>query len=52
LFKKENLFLSNKEELEKIKIGDFGLSFQFEKAGNFHKLISKRCGTFLFMAPE
>jgi serine/threonine protein kinase len=36
----------------RVKISDFGLSFQFEAKANFHKLIHQRCGTILYMAPE
>jgi calcium/calmodulin-dependent protein kinase I len=47
--KPENIMLSN----GKVKIADFGLSFRFSSSeGTFHRLLNKKCGTIIYMAPE
>lgn len=44
--------MSNENDIKSIKIADFGLSFQFKSDGTFIHLLSQKCGTMLFMAPE
>ncbi|CAD8095249.1 unnamed protein product [Paramecium primaurelia] len=47
--KPENIMLTGTN----VKIADFGLSFRFSSSeGNFHKLLNKKCGTIIYMAPE
>ncbi|CAD8103039.1 unnamed protein product [Paramecium sonneborni] len=47
--KPENIMLTGAN----VKIADFGLSFRFSSTeGNFHKLLNKKCGTIIYMAPE
>ncbi|CAD8106261.1 unnamed protein product [Paramecium sonneborni] len=47
--KPENIMLTGTN----VKIADFGLSFRFSTTeGNFHKLLNKKCGTIIYMAPE
>jgi calcium-dependent protein kinase len=47
-----NILLARENDFSSVKIADFGLSFQFSKESAHDKMISKRCGTFTFMAPE
>ncbi|CAD8195419.1 unnamed protein product [Paramecium pentaurelia] len=47
--KPENIMLTGTN----VKIADFGLSFKFSSTeGTFHKLLNKKCGTIIYMAPE
>ncbi|CAD8189904.1 unnamed protein product [Paramecium octaurelia] len=47
--KPENIMLTGTN----VKIADFGLSFRFSSSeGTFHKLLNKKCGTIIYMAPE
>jgi serine/threonine protein kinase len=50
--KPENILINDFQELQSIKIGDFGLSLQFDSGTFFHKTVSQRCGTYIYMAPE
>jgi serine/threonine protein kinase len=49
--KPANLLLKSHQSYDKIKIGDFGLSGQYEK-NSIQKSLSRNVGTVLFMAPE
>jgi phosphorylase kinase gamma subunit len=50
LFTVENVLISLKKDKIIVKIADFGLSTEFVK--NHSKILSNKCGTLLYMAPE
>lgn len=49
--KPENIMFAT-DNVESVKIADFGLSFKFASEGMFYSLLSKKCGTLTYMAPE
>lgn len=49
-FFEENVLVSTKKDKLMIKIADFGLSTEFVK--NHSKILTNKCGTLLYMAPE
>jgi serine/threonine protein kinase len=51
LFFKENILLEDVNNLNSLKIADFGLSAQFGRS-NMSKIMTKQCGTLIYMAPE
>ena len=46
--KPENILLNDMNQLDQIKIADFGLSVHSEVSSMFNQ----PCGTFIYMAPE
>jgi serine/threonine protein kinase len=50
--KLDNLLVKNKENLESIKLGDFGLSTKIDRGTEGTNSLFKNCGTFLYMSPE
>ena len=49
--KPENLLFEEEDNLNSIKLSDFGLSTQFSNEINY-SFYSEKCGTMLYMAPE
>ena len=45
-----NILLNNENDLKTVKIADFGLSAEFSNQDS--KMLSNKCGTVLYMAPE
>ena len=45
-----NILLNNTNDFNSVKLADFGLSTEFSDQDT--KMLSNKCGTILYMAPE